>query len=304
MYSKKISVVCAIVKNEQRFVREWVEHYLNIGFDKLYIFEDFGSDTHEKKIADYIDGGKVVLTNLDKSGMLPHYKKGTRVQRELYRRFLERCKKEKLADWCGFFDVDEFMMFEEGWNLARLEEEFKDTAGVLLSWRLYGANGHLKRPEGGVVESYTTSLPDGSKLDSCSVQWNLKSLVNIHNCKGMRHIHVFNGCVMTNGKRLFDCDLCFEKAWLNHYYTKSWEDYLDRIFSRGNMQNNFRCLDKFFKCNPDLLDKKEKMVMEQRYRHAASTMWISRDLKIISGGNVRQLQDLTRKYVLNGRARA
>lgn len=301
--SKYTSVICAIVKNEQRFIREWAEHYLRIGFDRLYVFEDFGSETHEKEIADYIADGKVVLTNLDRSGVLPRYKKGTMVQRNLYRMFLERCKKEELADWCGFFDMDEFLMFEEGWDLERLEEEFKDTAGLLLSWRLYGANGHLKRPEGGVVESYTKSMPDGSKLDDGSVQWNVKSLVNVHNCNSEKHIHVFSGCVKTSGGDLFDGNgLCFEKAWLNHYYTKSWEDYLDRIFARGNMQNNFRCLDKFFKCNPDMLKDKEKMVMEQRYRHAASTMWISRDMKVISGGNVQRLKELTRKCVLNRRA--
>ena len=217
--------------------------------------------------------------------------RGTVVQRKLYEKFLFKCKDEGLADWCGFFDVDEFLMFEEGYDLNRLEEEYKDCGGVLLSWRIYGASGHINRPDGGVVESYTVPMPDGTQLDQ-DWQWDVKSLVNVNVCNSMKHIHIFNGCKltdMTDGGHL-----CFEKAWINHYYTKSWEDYLDRIFSRGNMQNNFRCLDKFFKCNPDLMDKKEKMVMEQRYRHTESTMWISRDMKIISGGNINKLRELNK----------
>jgi hypothetical protein len=42
------SIICAIIKDEQRFIKEWVEYYLSIGFDKLYIFEDYGSTSHKK----------------------------------------------------------------------------------------------------------------------------------------------------------------------------------------------------------------------------------------------------------------
>ena len=56
---KNVSVICAIVKNEQRFIREWAEYYLSIGFDKLYIFEDFDSRSHKDIISDLISDGKL-----------------------------------------------------------------------------------------------------------------------------------------------------------------------------------------------------------------------------------------------------
>lgn len=293
------SVICAIVKDEQRFIKEWVEHYLNIGFDKLYIYEDYGSKTHYNEISEYIEDNKVELINLDSNHVIPHFKKGTIVQGSLYSYFLEKCRKEHLADWIGFFDVDEFVFFEDGWNLEKLEEEFKDVGGILLSWKIYGANGYINRPKGSIVKCYTSHLPEGSLLDNDS-QWNVKSLVNVAHSKDKRHIHVFDNCVYTNHEAFkLGHPLVFDKAWINHYYTKSWEDYLVRIFSRGNMANNFRCLDKFFKCNPELMPKKEEMIMAQRHRHAASTMWISRDLKIISGGNERRLNELRLKYIQN-----
>lgn len=291
------SVVCAIIKNEQLFIREWAEHYLDLGFDKLYIYEDFGSSSHEKELKELINSSKVELINLDNSRVIPNYPKGTMVQGSLYSYFLNKCKREKLADWIGFFDVDEFMMFEDGWNLEKLEEDFADCGGVLLAWRLYGANGHIERPSGGVKENYTTPMPLGSRLDN-ALEWNVKSFVNVAHCDGKKHIHMFNGCLRTNHTpATWNSGLIFEKAWLNHYYTKSWEDYLNRIFCRGNMQNNYRCLDKFFKCNPELLPKKKEMVFAQRYRHTASTMWISRELKIISGGNKQRLQELKKERI-------
>jgi hypothetical protein len=78
------SVICAIVKNEQRFIKEWVEHNLKIGFDKLYIFEDFGSKSHKEQLSDLIEEGKVDLVSLQESHVIPHYKKGTSVQQGLY----------------------------------------------------------------------------------------------------------------------------------------------------------------------------------------------------------------------------
>lgn len=256
---KMKSVICAIVKNEQRFIREWADHYLNIGFDKIYVFEDFGSDTHAPQLQDLIESDKVILNNLDTSKYIPKYKKGTMVQRKLYENFLKKCKKEGLADWIGFFDVDEFMMFEDGWDLQKLEEEFGNERAVLLSWKLYGASGHLKRPNGNVVDNYTAHLPEGSTLDGV---WycNVKSLVNANKCTGLENIHVAGGGVLTDHTRSHK--LCFKCAWLNHYFSKSFEDYLDRIFSRGNMNNNFRCLDKFFKVSPELMSQKYKLVME------------------------------------------
>lgn len=111
----------------------------------------------------------------------------------------------------------------------------------------------------------------------------------------MRHIHAFNGCVKTNGSPDIFSELVFDKAWLRHYYSKSWEDYLNRIFARGNMQNNFRCLDKFFKVSPEFANQRLQMIEEQRYRHAIGTMWISREEYIISGGNKRHLEELTNR---------
>ena len=292
------SVVCAIVKNEQRFVREWVEHYLRIGFDKMYVYEDYGSDTHEEQLRDYIEDGRVVLTSLDKTGFIPRQKKGTKVQFRLYKKFLEMCKDGEVdAGWAGFFDVDEFLMFEEGWNLERLEKEFGDCGGVLLSWRCFGADGHIGRPEGSVVDNYTTHMPDGFLLDRSSWEWNVKSLVNVRKCDGMKHIHLFMGCEFTDHEKAGTGSFSFCKAWLNHYYSKSWEDYLDRIFSRGNMQNNYRCLDLFFRVNPDMIENKERMILKERYRHCASTMWISHHMKIISGGNEGRLNELRLKFV-------
>lgn len=109
------------------------------------------------------------------------------------------CKNGEIdAEWVGFFDVDEFLVFEDGWDLERLEQEFCDKGGVLLSWLMFGANGHIERPKGGVVENYTSHLPKNTYVDG-TPQWNHKSLVNIKKSSRLITIHTFEGCVHTDG---------------------------------------------------------------------------------------------------------
>ena len=33
-------VVCAMAKNEHLYIKDWVNHYLRIGFDKIYIYDN------------------------------------------------------------------------------------------------------------------------------------------------------------------------------------------------------------------------------------------------------------------------
>ena len=63
------SIICAIVKDEQLFIREWVEWNLAKGFDAIYIYEDYGSKSHKEYLKDYIKKGKVFLTAIEGSGL-------------------------------------------------------------------------------------------------------------------------------------------------------------------------------------------------------------------------------------------
>ena len=65
------------------------------------------------------------------------------------------------------------------------------------------------------------------------------------------------------------------------------------------MHNNYRCLDLFFEVSPEFSKRKKEMIYAQRNRHCASTMWLSRELKLISGGNVQRLEELRKKKVQN-----
>lgn len=95
-----------------------------------------------------------------------------------------------------------------------------------------GASGHINKPLCGVIEAYThevSLLPE-------DVTWCYKSLVNLRRYEGMESLHFAINAVKTNHsiyEGAQDPCTCYEKAWINHYFTKSWEEWCNRIFKRG-----------------------------------------------------------------------
>ena len=58
-------VVCAMAKNEHLYIKDWVNHYLRIGFDKIYIYDN--DDFDKPYIGDFIDQkylDKCVIKNI------------------------------------------------------------------------------------------------------------------------------------------------------------------------------------------------------------------------------------------------
>ena len=65
-YSKEIKVcLCAIGKNENKYAREFVEHYKNYGVDKIFIYDnnDIDGERFNNILYDYIILKKVEIIN-------------------------------------------------------------------------------------------------------------------------------------------------------------------------------------------------------------------------------------------------
>ena len=46
-------VLCAMAKNEHLYINDFVNHYLKLGFDKIYIYDN--DEPNQKYIGDFID---------------------------------------------------------------------------------------------------------------------------------------------------------------------------------------------------------------------------------------------------------
>lgn len=236
--------ICAIIKNEHNYLAEWIEHHLSIGFDDIYLFEDFGSKSHSEITDKYpqvhlITCGEYFPIKRD-------YDIGWARQTRLYQKFLNEHRNE---GWCAFIDIDEYIMFNDGYTLQSLTEEYKDEYGIALYWKQFNANGRLYRAER-VVETYTQPC-ECVRQDR---KYAFKSFVNLNVAKEFRSQHLIENLTDVTGKRVTHSETTkanYSKVQLNHYFCKSYEDWCDR-FVRGDLAPNHRKFEQFFENNPDM----------------------------------------------------
>lgn len=271
-----LKTICVIIKDEHDYIEEWIEHNINIGFDKIYIYEDSYSKSHVDILKKY--GERIVLTRFDDLHLEEQCKKryGSVHQEVLFEYYIELHKGQD--EWCAFIDPDEYIMFEPGWNLDKLINKFNQERGIYLFWKLYGANGHLKKPKGKIVDNYTTEC----KWDN-QKHWCVKSIINFNNYTGKFKIpiHIADNLVNTLGLHTANVD-CYAKAWINHYYTKSWEDWVYQNIKRGDLndysKSNLKRLSNFFNHNTDMLHLTKECYKQCFYKENISQSYITDDL--------------------------
>lgn len=282
-----MKAICAIIKNEHRFLEEWVEWHLNLGFNAIHLFEDKGSKSHEDICSKY---DNVYLRRYDNDEQVREIlteQWSSQRQYKLYDWFA-RTYIDKY-DWVAFIDLDEFVFFAEGYDLNKLCKEFENYPAVLLNWRFMGANGHISRPKD-VINSYTK---EAEMLGYFECLWWHKSFVNLKLYKGLVNLHRAIGAVNTLHSPIYQ-QTHYGKAWLNHYFTKSWEDWCDRIFKRGGTLIGHRILTDFFECNADMLPMKDELISSVAERIPNGTYWLDKKKNIIAGGNMKKIADLCR----------
>lgn len=238
--------ICSIIKDEHLFLKEWIDYHLSIGFDRIYLYEDFTSKSH-KSITDSYDN--VELHSMSEvPGCEPNK---TSRQCAVYNWFI----KNTTCDWCLFIDIDEFFRLDNI-SLDELLEEFEPYAGIQVWWKVYGCGGHIDRPNLSVQEAYGNDFKP--HVVHGITNYDYKSFVNIKHHIGFINCHYHKKIVNTHHKRgdyRYDRnEKTWDKCWIDHYMSKSWEDWVARL-DRGNITKGIRNVEYFFKINPDMRDK-------------------------------------------------
>lgn len=238
--------ICAIMKNEHFYLHEWIQHHLDLGAAHIYLYEDKGSDPHDDICNKYEN---VTLYKLSD----PEYdfldKIGNKKQVTVYNYFI--LKHHDKYDFCLFIDLDEFLYFADGWNLSKLLNDTIDKTHELLWWKIYNANGHIFRQDF-VKESYTQEASEiyewGTLCPKVLLNLNKKiPLANVHEAVTAR------GLKKTYTKH-------YNKAFIKHYYTKSWVEWCNRFINRGDLIADNRQIYEFFRTNPDLIKDKDYLM--------------------------------------------
>jgi len=260
------AAICAIAKEENLYVREWVEYNKNLNISRIILYDnnEVDGEKFEDVIGDYIDEGFVEI--VDRRGVVANATQSN--QEAAYNDCYN--KNYKKYDWIFFIDVDEFLAIERKYkNINQFLNDFDNDEfdGVKMQWRVYGDNEHLYYEDKPVIERFL------SKSNMHHVP-HVKSVVK---CKERDYVMTFYAhgplnkeAVMVNlfKKKIGINDKPTKNfpVYLNHFYTKSTEEFINRKFNKtdvhygaGNYISQLESVKKLYYEYNKVTDEKEKM---------------------------------------------
>lgn len=231
-------IIAIICKGEYKYLREFVEYHLNLGFDRIVIADnnDIDGERYDELLADYIKETKVMIFDF----------RGKQGMQKLFYNNLKNLGIE--YEWAAFIDTDEFITFSEvgkkifGNNIKNFLHSRDYVKAYKLNWLLYGDNGNIVYEDKPVIERFPEPL-------SKNVTFHYRFPENSH-CKSILRYdvpvhftdnpHGINECdeyfspkgIPIKGGA-FNFDLEYDILYIRHYYTKSLEEWCKNKLGRS-----------------------------------------------------------------------
>lgn len=257
--------VCAIVRLENRYLREWVKWYTDLGVKKFFIYDNSkpGDERPSAVLQSLINDGTVEIVPW------PYHDVGDR-QCPAYNDCYERHGREYA--WMGFIDIDEFVMLKKHKTLLELLNQYSDSADVVvMHWMMMGDSGLTHYDPRPMWERFTKPAPQ-KKPEMCHVKsWVRGGISGMGFLDPHCPAHPDMKVVNPNGtpqkqQSISDQD---EKsvAYIAHYFTKTAEEYVwknQRGYPNPQGWTEKRlatCCDYFFSWN-SMTEEKVKILQE------------------------------------------
>lgn len=228
-----------MVHNEAEYIEEWVAYHMLLNVDHMYIYNDMSNDNIHEVLAPYVNQGFVSIIQWNKTMQTvdsvlvasdPPY---TRSQRFGLADCVYNHASE--SEWFGIWDVDEFIVLNNSYPdiVSFLQSIEGSLDNYLIPLTVFGSSGYEKTPAGFVIENYQWRSNDTifgfndktNKFSGKSLYKSQCAAPSVHfttkledGCK--QH---YSGWVRAEG------DSSYLPISLNHYATKSWEHFIDKM---------------------------------------------------------------------------
>ena len=225
--------ISAIYKNEPD-IKEWIEYHKLIGVERFYLYDNESTDNSKEILKPYIEDGTVVY----------QYIKGNCMQTPCYRDAVYRSKGKTV--WLAIIDLDEYICPVEKYKLCDVLREYEKHPALGINWVMFDSNNLRTRPKKLVIETYTRThknfdIPENHHIKSVVKPEEVKYITNPHYClykkkqtavdENFEHIGEYNSYY--TGSNFMTQKVSVKKIRINHYHTKSLEDYINKT-NRGN----------------------------------------------------------------------
>ena len=255
-HSKDISLkvcLCVIAKNENLYVREFIDHYKNIGYNKIFLYDnnDKNGEHFEDVINDYIHNGFVKIID---------FRERENNSRPIFDAYKDcYSKNNKQYDWLSFYDIDEFLELNKKYETIQdflSDKLFHKCQNIKINWLMCDNEQSLyyeNRPLLQRIKNFNYDNIENKYIKS-TVRGNLrvnywKKLNNPHTSK-LKFISCSSSGKLIRYNSPYNDPPEFTNAKLKHFYYKSFEEYCIKI-KRGKY---------------DYPNKKRNIIINELYR--------------------------------------
>ena len=255
--------VCTLGKDENRYIKEYVEHYKKYGVDKIYLYDNNNIDGErfENVVGQYVDSKFVEIINW----------RGVK-GKSTYYGIMDSCYQSnyQLYNWLISYEIDEFIYLKNYQNVKSFLAcpKFDKCDSIQLNWVHMSDNNNLFYENKPLYERFTEKGKNVIKNKynkicyiKTIIRGNLKNIIinnnhflseNLKSCNGFGKRNKFNNIESLRPD--------YEYNYIKHYYAKSVQEFVDKMnrgdLLRGNGKNIIQwAIEKFFYINKITYEK-------------------------------------------------
>ena len=237
------AAICLLIKDENDYINEWLEWHIKVGFNHFYIYDNGSRIPIKESVNEQYNQ---YCTYIDFSG------EHINTQLECYADALEKYR--DCVKWLAFIDTDEFIRPINGENINDFLSNYENHDGLYVRWIVYNANGLYKKDSRPQRERFTTVSPHipHKPFGKSIIRPSKITCMGTHFPTGIlgRYDMVdSHGRYMKTACSEFSPD---DKIVIDHYFTRSYEEWLEKA-QRGSCDPRCdRKYDEFYLFNPEM----------------------------------------------------
>lgn len=208
--------LCAIAKRENEYLKEWVDYHVLVGVEHFVIYDNEEHPIAHRILKEYVDNGVVTVIHWP-------FKYA---QLNVYQHCIDSYGKH--FKWIGFIDLDEFLVPIQFNDLRAILVAYEDNPGIVVSSVVYGASGHVERPQKPQIEAYDEIIgPEDRHVKTILQPVHAMTALSPHHFKYKNNMLAVNeDGVAIHGPYTYNTT---KRIRLNHYYYRSRSDWENKM---------------------------------------------------------------------------
>ena len=216
--------ICLITKNcYGPYLHDWLQYHTDLGVDMFYIYDNESKPSVIERMG---------LSLMDYNVQLL-WAEGKGAQISVYNHCIESIKNNSAqhCDWIAFIDDDEYIVCENN-DLKATLQKYDEHSAIAINWLIYGSSGLKTKtpisPRKKFIKHIHPSDDVNKHIKSIVKPSKVKQFVTPHSCileEGtccdVEYNHIYPGYAFTSKP-------IHHTIWLNHYWTKSEEEFIEK----------------------------------------------------------------------------